>query len=88
LRSLGLHYRRGPVTYYDYETFDGELTSLHKDSYFNFQKEYRIMIMTEGKEPLKVRIPGLKEFSSVVKTEKLNTIELRTGDRNDLQQYI
>lgn len=77
LDEQGIPYSRKSVLYYDYKTFEGDLTFHHKDSSFNFQKEYRVILSTPGKEALKIAVPGLKEISAVVETKKLKTLELR-----------
>jgi len=59
-------FSRKPVQYYNYETFNGELTLHHKEESLSYQKEYRILLMTEDQNPVKVQLHGLKEISKVV----------------------
>lgn len=69
-------FSRKPVTYYNYKTFDGDLTFHHKDELFSYQSEYRIFLQTPGTEKIKIKLRGLKEISAVVDTDKINTLEL------------
>lgn len=85
LDDQGIPYSRKPVIYYDYKNLEGNLTFHHKDMHFHFQKEYRIILSTSGKEPMKIKIPGLKEISAVVNTKDLNALELKWDEINGLQ---
>lgn len=70
-------FSRKPVTYYNYKTFDGDLTFHHKVDSFSYQSEYRIFINSLGSEKVKIELPGLKKISVVVDTDKVNTLELK-----------
>ncbi len=70
-------YSRKPVIYYDYRSFDGDLTFHHKENSFSFQNEYRILIETPGDRTIKLKIPGLRKISAVINTDQINTLELR-----------
>jgi hypothetical protein len=71
LEEMEVNFCRGRVEYYDHNNFDGDLTKFHKDAYFNYQNEYRILLGTGGSEGLKVPLSGLKDFSIVVDSEKV-----------------
>lgn len=77
LERQKFQFSRKPVTYYNYKTFDGELTFHHKDDSFSYQSEYRIFLQTSGTEKIKIKVPGLKKISAVVDTDKINTLELK-----------
>lgn len=69
-------YSRKPVTYYNHRIFDGDLTFHHKDEAFSYQREYRVLLKTPGTEKIKIELPGLKKISTVVDTDKINTLQL------------
>lgn len=71
-------FSRKPVVYYDHRSYEGELTLHHKDEEFSYQKEYRILIDTPGTQFLKIPIPGLKKFSAIVKTGKMNYLRIKS----------
>ncbi len=70
-------FSRKPVIYYNYKTFDGDLTFHHKEESFSYQSEYRILIKTSGTHKVKIELPGLKKISAVVDTAKINTLAVK-----------
>jgi hypothetical protein len=52
------------VKYYDYTKHNGSLTVFHKEKVFEHQNEFRILLETTGEEPLKVKVPGLRQVST------------------------
>lgn len=77
LEQLKIEYSRKPVKYYNYKSFDGELTFHNKDNSFQYQNEYRILLQTSGTETMNIQLPGLKSVSMLTVTEKINNIELK-----------
>jgi hypothetical protein len=78
LKEQKFEFSRKLVTYYNYKTFDGELSFHHKDNSYNYQNEYRILLQTPGTNTVNLKLSGLKKISAVVDTDKINTLELRT----------
>jgi hypothetical protein len=76
IKEMGLEFSRKRVTYYDPETYNGELTLHHKDKKFEYQNEYRILIAPTNKKSMNIPIPGLKDISAIVDTT--DYLNLRT----------
>jgi hypothetical protein len=76
ISALNYQFLRKPVIYYNHRTFEGKLTPCHKDEEFSYQNEYRILINTPGIQTLNIPIPGLRKFSTIVKTEQLNSLKI------------
>jgi len=79
LERQRFEFSRKLVNYYNFRTFNGDLTFHHKEATFSYQNEYRILIETLGENTINIELPGLKNISAVVDTEKLNTLELKTA---------
>lgn len=79
IENKGYEYSRKPVTYYNPKEYDGDLTLHHKNHEFNYQKEYRILIVPTDNKPIKIHLPGLKNISTIVKTETLNGLKIEHG---------
>jgi hypothetical protein len=80
LESLGYEYSRKKVIYYNPKTFDGNLTLHHKNEYYSWQNEYRILIAPTDNLPVNVPMPGLQKISSLVRTEALETVRLENNN--------
>lgn len=76
IEELKLALSRKPVEYYNYKTFDGDLSPHHKEDSFIFQNEYRILLITPGTKTINLKLPGLKKISVIVNTNQINTLKL------------
>ncbi len=65
-----------PAEYYNPKIFNGTLDPHMKDDCFEYQKEYRILIDTPGTESIKLKLPGLITFSSVIDSKDINSLEI------------
>ncbi len=72
-------FHRHVIHYFDPETATGELSLLCKDKFFSFEKEYRLIVMSDFKGPMKVKIPNLKKFSFIADTKDLLTFKFSLG---------
>lgn len=63
LEGQRFEFSRKLVKYYNYKTFDGDLTFHHKDDSYSYQNEYRILIETPGTNTINIGLPGLKKIS-------------------------
>ncbi|WP_026956635.1 hypothetical protein [Algoriphagus vanfongensis] len=77
LEEMEVAFSRRSVEYYEHNHFDGDLTLFHKDAFFKYQKEYRILLSTSGAESLKVPLPGLKDISIVVDSVQIPRLKFR-----------
>ena len=78
LEELGYTYSRKLVTYYDPKSYNGDLTLHHKDEIYRYQNEYRILIAPTDNKPIKIPLPGLKKISTVIDSNMISTIRLKT----------
>lgn len=76
LSSETFDFSRKPVKYYDPKTFNGSLGVHDKDNCLEYQSEYRIILDTPGTAGIKVKLPGLKEMSTLRSTDVINKIKL------------
>lgn len=76
IESQNIVFSRKPVIYYNYKTHDGELTFYHIEDSYNYQKEYRIILETPGTNIINVKLPGLKEISTIYETDNINDLQL------------
>jgi hypothetical protein len=65
IKDLNFSFARRTVEYYDPKQYTGDLTFFHKDNFFQYQNEYRILIKTSGKYPLKLKVPNLNKTSEI-----------------------
>jgi hypothetical protein len=77
IKELGFEYSRKKVTYYNPISFSGELSLHHKDEKFKYQNEYRILITPTNNSQIKIPIPGLKEFCTLIETKDLKTLRTK-----------
>jgi len=75
LKSMGIDFIRDEVVYYDKKIYSGDLTQLHKEADYQFQNEYRIILMGEGIDP-KIPLPNLKNYAMVVSNEDVKSMKL------------
>ena len=76
INKMNLGYTRKEVVYYDRKTYNGELTFHHKDSSFSFQNEYRILIKSDGKSIIRLKLPSMKEYSKVITNDESKMIKV------------
>lgn len=76
LEQAGLEYKRSSVKYYDKKTYTGDLSFFHKENFFQYQREYRILINSTGENPIKIKIPHLKECSSLHDFDSLKALTI------------
>ena len=80
INQLGFKFARKQVEYYDPKTYAGDLSFFHKDKYFQYQNEYRILIQSNGEEPIKLPIPNLKKVSQLLDFVSLKKLILEIKD--------
>ena len=76
IEKLGYKYKRRRVEYYSPKSFNGKLTLHHKDEFYKYQNEYRILISPTTDEPINIFVPGLKEISTVVNSSDIKNLKL------------
>lgn len=77
LRKSKLKYRHDLVSYYDKNSFTGELGFFKKSEEFAHQNEYRIVVQTLKNEPFKLNIGSIKGFADIFDIAKLKTIKVK-----------
>jgi len=70
-------YTRKKVTYYSPKEFNGEISLLHKDVEFEYQNEYRILILPTENKPINIPLPGLKKISFMIDSKNLNKLMIQ-----------
>lgn len=73
LLAADLGYTRKKVVYYNPKTQNGELSFFHKNEFFKFQNEYRILLKTSGDSAIRIPIPNLKEYAKVIEFDQLRS---------------
>ncbi|WP_421919641.1 hypothetical protein [Marinifilum sp.] len=76
IEDLGYGYTRKKVEYYNPKIFNGELSFHHKDKAYSFQNEYRVLIKSNGKEPISVPMKGLKDISCILNVEHIKNLRI------------
>ncbi|MNU18777.1 hypothetical protein D3C71_69840 [compost metagenome] len=71
LKSLNLGYKMDLVKYYDKKSHDGILDFFSKPNEYSFQNELRLFIENDQHEPITLKLPPLKEYSSLFKLEDI-----------------
>jgi hypothetical protein len=69
-------FRFKPVEYYDPKIPRDSLELHQKDEYFDYQKEYRLMLFTKTVGPIKLSLPGLKKVCSVFKSDEIEQLQI------------
>ncbi len=84
IEKLNYQYSRKKVEYYDPKVQNGALTLHHKDNSFEYQNEYRILIRhTNGQNPVKIKLPGLKKISCVIDAKDYNNLRIKVENLNN-----
>ena len=83
LKNEGLNCDYKPVHYYDSLISSTKLTPFHKLSFYDFQKEFRIVTNTEASQPLNVKIGNIEDIAFILDSEKLLDMKLIFKDIND-----
>lgn len=74
IKQLGFPLERKHVEYYEPKSYNGDLSFFHKDIFFQYQNEYRILIKSSGENAIKVKVPNLKKFSIMVDFRNLKSL--------------
>ena len=77
------------VSYFDKNTYDGEVGVFRKRSAFSYQKEWRLMVEENTPErPYILRIPPITDISHLIETEKfLNYVEPRPDGTGHILKF-
>jgi hypothetical protein len=70
--AAGKSFLKGLVTYFDGESFDGELSPFHKNSALKWQQEFRVLFEPSGGETLTLQIQSLEDISVIVPARDVN----------------
>ncbi|MGV3604455.1 MAG: hypothetical protein ACO1N1_24750 [Dyadobacter fermentans] len=66
LEQLGLEYSSRRATYFDSQSFNGEISVHHKDIEYAYQREQRIMTWRPDAEFLRLPLPGMRNFVRII----------------------
>ncbi len=80
IAKLKFGYSRKQIEYYDPKTYTGDLSFFHKDIFFQYQNEYRILIKSSGEKPIKLDISDLNKVSTIFDLQSLKSLILEIKD--------
>lgn len=66
LEQLGLEYSSRQATYFDSQSFNGEISVHHKDVKYAYQREQRIMTWRPNAEFLRLPLPGMRNLVRII----------------------
>jgi hypothetical protein len=71
-----IDYQLKQVEYYEKEKTNGEITLFHKTTAFEYQKEFRIVLVNNESKPLKIQIGSLKDYAMVCTVDVIDTMKI------------
>ena len=73
----GYRIKYGPVTYYNENTYNGDLGIFYKPDRFEHQNEYRILVENFIEKPLIFEIGSIEDISELVMIEELQKVSFK-----------
>jgi hypothetical protein len=74
LKEINLNYKYDLVSYYDRNSYNGELNILHKSNIFEHQNEWRLNIETLSEEPFEFEIGSIEDISILIPSSKIDEL--------------
>ena len=82
VEGQGFKLMSGTVDYLEVNDYSGEMGPFRKDQSFVHQKEFRIVLMGEGRPegPLKLSIGSLKDIALIIPSEGIRNLQIKIKD--------
>lgn len=85
LDRRGLEYSSRRATYFDSQTHNGEISIHHKDLYYSYQREHRIMTWVPNQGSLKLSLPGMRNCVTIINSEDVPHLKISLNNNSAIK---